>query len=129
MDSLIFRIAVTGIISALLAVVLKKDNPVFAVLIGLAGSILIFFMILPRLGAVIDMLRTIGDSLGSGYAYVSVVLRVIGIAYIAEFGSSICADAGESGLASRVELAGKVLILTTSAPIILTLLRQILTVL
>jgi len=126
MDPLIFRIAAIGMITALLALALKKDNPVFAALVALAGSLVIFFLIIPRFAAVLEMFRIITDNVGNGGMYISTVLRIIGIAYVAEFGSNICADAGESGLAARVELAGKVLILGASAPIILTLLGQIL---
>jgi stage III sporulation protein AD len=128
MDGLIFKIAAVGVISALLAVTLRRDNPVFAVLIGLAGGVLVFFMAAPRFGAALDMIKSVADSLGDGAAYISTVLKIIGIAYAAEFGASICSDAGEAGLASRVELAGKALILAASAPVVLTLLRQILSV-
>ena len=128
MDGLIFRIAATAIITAMIALILRQENPVFAALAALAGGVLIFFMALPRLGAALEVLQTVAGNLGDGGAYITAVLRVIGIAYIAEFGASICADAGEAGLASKVELAGKALILAASAPIALTLLRQVLSV-
>ena len=114
---------------AFLALALRRDNPAFAALIALTGSVLIFFMIVPRFGAALEMIRLITDNLGSGAAYVTTVLKIIGIAYAAEFGAGICADAGETGLAQRVELAGKILILAAAAPVVLTLLRQVLTVL
>jgi len=128
MYGLILRIAAIGIVTAFLALMLRRDNPVFAALITLAGSVLIFFMLVPRFAAVIELFTAITDNIGTGGVYVVTVLRVIGIAYAAEFGASICADAGENGLASKVELAGKILILATSAPVILTLLQQILSV-
>ena len=126
MDALIFRVAAVGIASAFLALLLKKDNPVFAALIAISGSLILFFLIVPRFAAVFEMFRIITDNIGSGEVYIPTVLRIIGIAYAAEFGANICADAGEAGLASRVELAGKILILAASTPIIVTLLDQIL---
>ena len=129
MDTFIFRLAAIGITSAVLALVLKKENPVFAMLIALAGSILIFVMVIPRFAVVIELIQLISYNLGDSAVYITTVIKIIGIAYAAEFGASICADAGESGLASHVELAGKLLILAASAPIILTLIRQVLSVL
>ncbi|MCL2406941.1 MAG: stage III sporulation protein AD [Defluviitaleaceae bacterium] len=128
MDTLILRIAATGVVSAFLALSLKKDNPVFASLIAVIGGVLIFFMIAPYFSAVLSLFTSISDNIGTGGVYITTVLRVIGVAYAAEFGSSICADAGENGLAQKVELAGKILILAIAAPVILTLLQQILTV-
>lgn len=128
MDALIFRVAAAAIVCALLALTLRRDNPVFASLIALAGGVLIFFMVVPYLSAVLQTLHAVTDNLGEGSVYITTVLRVIGIAYAAEFGANICNDAGESALASRVELAGKVLILATAAPIVLTLLRQVVSV-
>jgi stage III sporulation protein AD len=46
------------------------------------------------------------------------VLKIIGIAYIAEFGAQIVRDAGQESIASKIELAGKVLILVLAIPII-----------
>ena len=129
MESLILKAAATGVIAVVLALTLKKDNPVFALLITIGASVLIFFMILPGLGEVFGLLEGITESVGSGSEYVITVVKIIGIAYAAEFGSSICADAGESGVASKIELAGKVLIMTVSAPVVYDLLNQVLSML
>jgi len=55
----------------------------------------------------------------------STILKIIGIAYIAEFGAEVCKDAGEGAIASKIELAGKVIIIVLAAPIITSLLDLI----
>ena len=61
--------------------------------------------------------------------YLDTVLRVIGVAYLAAFGGQVCRDAGEGALAAKVELAGKVLILAMSVPLMFALLDLILRIL
>jgi stage III sporulation protein AD len=88
-------------------------------MITIASSAVIFFMLLPMLAEVMGIMRYIGGLLGNGQPYVSLVVKVIGVAYLAELGASVCLDAGESAVAAKIELAGRVVILVIAAPVIL----------
>lgn len=114
-----------GIVAVVLVMAVKRDNPAFAVMVSLAASVLIMFMVIPSLSGVLELLTSITGSLSSGGEYIAVVVKIIGVAYISEFGASVCADAGETGLASKIELAGKVLIMAISAPVVATLLNAV----
>lgn len=57
--------------------------------------------------------------------YVKTILKIIGIAYIAEFASHISKDAGQGTLAAKVELAGKILILAMAIPILTVLIETV----
>jgi stage III sporulation protein AD len=130
MDGLIFRACAAGIIAVFLALAIKKDTPAFALVITLAAGVFILLMILPRFQAVMGTLETVASQVsGGGSEYIGVAVKVIGIAWAAEFGSSVCADAGEIGVASKIELAGKVLIMAVSAPVVLTLLDRVISLL
>ncbi|HBI03894.1 MAG TPA: stage III sporulation protein AD, partial [Paenibacillaceae bacterium] len=50
--------------------------------------------------------------------YLDTILKIIGIAYIAEFGAQVTRDAGQGAIASKIELAGKVLIMVMAIPIL-----------
>jgi stage III sporulation protein AD len=121
----IFRISAVGIVAAVLAVVLKRDNPSAALMVSIAASLLIFVMIMPELATVIGLIRRLSAIVELGSGHITTVIKIIGIAYAAEFGAQICADAGESAVASKVELGGKVLIMAVSAPIIVSLIEQL----
>jgi len=121
----IFTIATVGIIAAVLAVILKRENPSTALMVSIATSVLIFVMILPELATVVNLIRRLSQFVDLGAGHVTTVLKIIGIAYAAEFGSQICADAGEGAIASKIELGGKVLIMAVSAPIIVSLVDQL----
>ena len=58
--------------------------------------------------------------------YVETLLKIIGIAYIAEFGAQITKDAGQGAIASKIELAGKILILVMAIPILTVVIETIL---
>lgn len=121
----IFTIVAVGIIAAVLAVILKRENPSAALMVSIAASVLIFVMILPELATVVNLIRRLSQFVDLGAGHVTTVLKIIGIAYAAEFGSQICADAGEGAIASKIELGGKVLIMAVSAPIIVSLVDQL----
>jgi len=125
----IMQIVIIGIITAVLAITVKKQSPDMAVIISIAGSVLIFFTILPLLSGVINILASIESQISIDTAYIIIVLKVIGVAYIAEFGAQICADAGETSLASKIEMSGKIIIMVLSAPIIISMLDMILAIL
>ncbi len=106
-------------------VVLRPLRPELAVLLGLAASALIFAALLPRVRAILDTLQTLARQGGVDGAYLGLVLRIIGVAYIAEFGAQLARDAGEGALAAKVELGGKILILSLGLPILLGILQLI----
>ena len=126
MTSDIYKIVIAAVIAAVLAAVIKKDNPVFAVLVVIAMSAIILIIIMPQLTTVFSALNDIGEEVGVAREYILIVLKIIGIAYIAEFGAQLCIDAGETALAANVGVAGKVLIMGMSVPIMMSLLNQIL---
>lgn len=125
----IIQIAVIGIVSSVLAITIKKETPQLGILISIVVGTIIFIAIIPKLSAVMSMITKITDNIDIDLTYISVVLKIIGIAYISQFSSQICIDAGESAIASKIELAGKVLIIVVSAPILLGLVDLIITML
>jgi len=90
----------------------------FAFLIAAATGIVIFMLLIGKIGSVIDVLKRLAENSGMESVYLKTVLKIIGIAYIAEFGAQIVRDAGQESIASKIELAGKVLILVLAIPII-----------
>ena len=119
----IIQIAAIGIVATILSLTVKKDLPQFSAMIAIITGVFIFMRLTPKLKAVFNLLNAVTESADLNSNYVAIILKVIGIAYIAEFGSEICADAGENSIASKIELGGKILIMTISAPILLSLLN------
>ena len=120
----VMQIVAVGIVGAVLAITVRKQNPAIGMVISIASCLLILFSLLPAFAAAVNMLNRLGELAGSGY--IPIILKIIGIAYISEFGAGICEDAGESAIASKIEMGGKILIMLVSIPIIYDLIELIL---
>ena len=125
MGSSIFQIVAVGILAAVISITIKKQSPEIAILITIAASILIFIMALPMLRQAVHMVSFIGDMADGHTAYVGLALRVIGIAYMTELGASVCKDAGETAIATKIDMAGRLIILVMAMPIMMDILRVI----
>lgn len=120
------RIIALGLTGTVFAVLLKKESPQMALLAAAVTGILIFWQVCTPLGNLIALLRETAEQAGVGSGYFAVVLKVIGIAYLTQFGAQLCADAGEGAVAAKIELAGKILMMTVAAPVLAGLLETVL---
>lgn len=117
-----------GLVATVLIIILRRQKPEIAIQISIMTGVVIFMLLASKLSAVIDLLEDYADKAEIKPIYFSAVLKITGIAYIAEFGAEICKDAGEGAIASKIELAGKVIIVMLAAPIITSLLDLIIEV-
>lgn len=85
-----------------------------------------FLLLLDQIGAILEMIARIGKEAKINNVYVETLLKIIGIAYIAEFASHVTKDAGQSAIASKIEMAGKVLILAMAIPILTVVIETVL---
>ena len=117
----ILQIAGLGVAAALMAMVIRGSRPELASLLAMAAGALLFFLVLSRLKAVVAVMELLLDKAGLAQEYLKVLLKVVGITYIAELAAQTCHDAGEDSLAAKVEMGGKVLVLAMAAPIIVAI--------
>lgn len=125
----IIKIVSLGILATVFIVLLKEIRPEFPMFISLLTGFIIFTMILGELSYVIDTLNTLARRVNIEFSYFSTILKIIGMAYIVEFGAQISRDAGQESIAMKIELGGKVLIMVLAIPILLALMELILKIL
>jgi stage III sporulation protein AD len=125
----IFQIVAIGLIASILAVLLKDHRPEIALQISVVTGLIILVLIIFKLVSVFEALNNLASRIDVDIVYLSTIFRIIGIAYVAEFGAQVCRDAGESSIASKIELAGKVIIMVLAVPILMALLDLIVRVL
>lgn len=121
----IVQIVGLGLIATFLVLVLKEQKPTFAFLLTIFVGALIFLFLIGKIERIISMLERLAVNADLNMIYVKTILKIIGIAYIAEFGAQITKDAGQGAIASKIELAGKVLILLMAIPIITAIIKQV----
>ena len=119
----ILQIIGIGLSGAVTALVLKEYKPLFAVCIGMLTAMVIFASLLRYVSYVFDAVHMIAARLSVNDSYITVLIRIIGIAYLSRFGSEICRDAGQNVIAQKIELAGKIMIVVTSMPILTAVLN------
>ena len=116
-------------VTALLVIIVKQQRPDIAMLISLTAGSIIFILLLGNIKIIASSVENMALKANLESVYITTVLKVIGIAYIAEFGSQVCKDAGEGTIASKIELAGKILIMVLALPILTALMEAILKIL
>lgn len=94
--------------------------------VSLAAGVLILVMIMDKIGAIIDLLTTLSNKTAINNEFLTLLIKITGVAFLTEFTVSICKDTGETAIANKVDLGGKVLIISMSIPIIASLLETIL---
>ena len=122
----IFQVSTIGIIATLLIVLIKKYNPEYQIFIAVVTGCIILFVIYSYLGPILESFNSLWKRTNIDNSYFEIILKVIVIAYVTEFGSQICKDAGENSIGMKIELAGKVIIVYLSVPIVLSLIDFIL---
>lgn len=108
---------------------LKQYKPEFVVYVSLAAGAIILFMIMDKLSGVISLLRSLSTKASINQEFLIILIKITGIAFLTEFATSICRDSGETAIANKIDLGGKVLIIAISIPIISTLLETIIKIL
>lgn len=119
------KIAAIGVMAAFLAIPLKKEKAEFSLLIIVAACLLILVLAFGKIQEIVEVVRQVEQYLGKGAAYVGILLKMIGITYVAEFAANLCSDAGYKAVADQIEFYGKLMILAVSVPILMTLLETI----
>ncbi|WP_268871124.1 stage III sporulation protein AD [Halalkalibacterium ligniniphilum] len=121
----IIQIVGLGLIATFLALVVKEQKPIFAFLLVVFVGALIFLFLIEQIARVISMLEQIAQNANINQVHVQTILKIIGIAYITEFGAQIAKDAGQAAIGSKIELAGKVLILVMAIPILTAVIEMV----
>lgn len=114
-----------GLIATFLALVLKEQKAVFAFMLVVFVGVSLFIMIIGRVDQLIVMIKKMAENAHLNMIYIETVLKIVGIAYIAEFGVQVTKDAGMGALAAKIELAGKIIILVMAIPIITAIITTI----
>ena len=122
----ILKVASIALIATVLLVVLREERKEWGVVIRFAVGAVVLLLILAPLQTVIGQVLQLATLVKVRGLYLAILLKVIGIAYIATFAAQMAYDTGESGLGWRVELAGKVAILALSLPLISAIITTIL---
>ena len=125
----IIKIIGVGLIALIIIIILKQYRPEFAIYVSIIVGVLILALVMRKITGVINLLKSISEKTYINKQFLGILLKITGIAIITEFAVSICSDAGEKAIASKIEMGSKVIIIAMSIPIISSLLELIVEIL
>lgn len=108
-----------------LLLIVRKERPEMAVPLSIAASALILIGLIKDISRILAVFETLATRAQINSGYLKLIVKIVGIAYLAGFGAQICKDAGENSMAAKIELAGKIFILGLGVPIMAGLLEMI----
>ena len=120
-----FTVGVLGIIIVILTLQLKNIKSEYSVVIMIVGCVIIFFYSISGIIKVVEILKQIINDTGINDERIIILLKIMGISYIAEFVSDIAKDSGYSALSNQIQIYGKITILVVSVPILESLINCI----
>lgn len=125
----IIKIVGIAFVTLIIVIILKQYKPEFAMYASILGGALILLMSIGKLDGIISLLQNISSKTAINGEFLGILIKITGIAFLTEFAVSICKDSGETAIANKVDLGGKVIIVAISIPIVSALLETLIKVL
>lgn len=119
------QIALLGVVGTLLALQFKSGKSEYGIYVSLAVGLFLFLCMLSRLEIFVRTVKKIADYIKLDAGQMSILLKMAGVTYVAEFASGICKDAGYQNIAVQIEIFTKLTILAIGMPVLLALLELI----
>ncbi len=121
----ILKIAVLGIAGVLTALVLKREKEEYSLFISITVCICIFVYLLTKVETILNFTERMENLIAVDSRYIALVIKMVGITYVAEFAINICRDAGYSAIGNQIEIFAKMSILVVSLPVLTAFLETI----
>lgn len=114
----IIKIAILGIAGVLIALPLKKEKGEYSTFIAMAVCICIFVYLLTKVETILLFAERLESMIMVDSRYIGLVVKMVGITYVAEFATNICKDAGYAAIGNQIEIFAKLSILVVSVPVL-----------
>ena len=118
-----------GLLTLVIIIILKQYKLEFAIYASIIAGILILVIAFEKMTGIIELLQTISNKTYINKSFLTILIKITGIAFLTEFAVSICSDTGEKAIASKIEIGSKIIIITMSMPIITSLLELVVEIL
>ncbi|MBQ7831550.1 MAG: hypothetical protein IJ393_05715 [Clostridia bacterium] len=120
-----FKIIGVAFVTSITAVLLKGTKPELSFAVTITGIIVILLFLVDALQGTISVFTKIAQITGIENGLLKVLLKIVGVGYITEFGAGILNDFGSNSIADKVVLGGKITIVMLSIPVMESLLSMI----
>lgn len=125
----IIRIIGIGLISLIIIIIVKQYRPEFVIYVSIIAGAIILMLIMDKVSSIINLLTALSNKTVVNNEFLTLLIKITGIAFLTEFSVSLCKDSGETAIANKIDIGGKVIIISMSIPIIASLLETIIKIL
>lgn len=119
------KIVFIALIGVVVSLMLKKVNSELGFATAILTGVIIIGMLYVDIGNVVSVFKTFSSGYGISNEHIKLLLKVLGISYITQFGASVAEECGEKFVAKKIEFAGRVFVISLSIPILLNLMNTI----
>ena len=121
----IINMCLIAIIGVITTVIIKGYKPEIGMLVVIALSLFFLGWMLEVFGEMQSQFNAIAVELEQNKSFYKILFRIMGITYICEFSSGICKDAGHSSIATQIEIVGKMMVLLSGIPSLISVIETI----
>ncbi|MBE5746685.1 MAG: hypothetical protein E7352_00710 [Clostridiales bacterium] len=114
----LFKIIGVAFITTFAAVLLKQTKPELSFAVTVTGVIIILLFIVEALQNTLAVFSSIVAMTGIENGLLKILIKIVGVGYLTEFGAGILQDFGSNSLADKVLVGGKITIVLLSLPVI-----------
>ena len=125
----IVKIIGVGLIALIIIIIVRQYKPEFTLYISLLAGAIILLFLLDKIDAIVSLLTSLANKTAINNEFLVLLIKITGIAFLTEFAVSVCKDSGESAIANKIDMGGKVIIVSMSIPIISILLETVVEIL
>ena len=125
----IIKIIGIGLISLIIIIIVKQYRPEFVIYVSIIAGAIILMLIMDKVSSIINLLTALSNKTVVNNEFLTLLIKITGIAFLTEFSVSLCKDSGETAIANKIDIGGKVIIISMSIPIIPSLLETIIKIL
>lgn len=100
----VIKIVGIALIALVIIILIKQYRPEFAIYISLLAGALILIIVIDKLSNIIQLLQSLATKASINSTFLTLLLKITGIAFLSEFAVSICKDSGEGAIANKIEI-------------------------
>ncbi len=120
----IVQIVIICLLAIIFIAILDKQKE-FGIYLSVVTGVITFLVFLDKFNIIMDLLNKMNGVINIEDIYMKILLQILGIAFVTEFGAQLCRDANQKAIANNIELAGKIIILVVAAPILLAIINLV----
>ena len=118
------KLVLAALIGTGLCLLLRSANPEFAFPVGIGTGLVLLWMLVEQGTGLLAGIQTTAVRFGISEPYQKALLKMVVIAYMAQFTADLCRDHQASSIAEKVELGGRICVLTCALPAVVALLEN-----